>query len=385
MNNALNSIQPSVTLAIGARARQLAAEGQSVCNFVAGEPDFDTPEAAKEGAIVALRAGETKYTPIAGIGALCKSIAAKLERDNGLRHSPAQVIVSCGAKHSLANVFLALCNPGDEVIIPAPYWLSYPEMVRIAGGVPVFVSGDDAHALKISPAQLEAAITPRTLALVLNSPSNPSGTVYTAEELKALADVCVRHGLYIVADEIYERMVYDGTRHVSVGSLSPEIFERTITVNGLSKAYAMTGWRIGYAAGPADVIRAMCTVQSHTASAPTTFAQFGGLEALSACDADVDAMVRAFAQRRERMYELLQGIRGLSCVKPMGAFYMFPNIGAFGLDSKTFAERLIDEQHVATVPGVSFGADDHIRLSYACSLEEVVEGVARIKRFIEGL
>lgn len=385
MNRTLSAIQPSATLAIASRARKLAAEGQSVCNFAAGEPDFDTPELAKEGTVKALKAGETKYTPIAGISTLCAEIAAKLKRDNGLDYAPSQVIVSCGAKHSLANVFFALCNPGDEVVIPAPFWLSYPEMVRLAGGVPVFVQGSEEHGLKITPAQLDAAITPRTVAFILNSPSNPTGIVYSAAEMRALAEVCVRRGVYIVSDEIYERMVYDGTRHVSVGSLSPEIFKRTITVNGFSKAYSMTGWRIGYTAGPSDVIQAMCTVQSHTASPPTTFVQHGGVTALTACEADVVQMVEAFARRRHRMYELLTSIKGLTCVKPMGAFYMFPNISAFGLDSKTFCERLIDSRHVATVPGVSFGADANIRLSYACGMDEIEEGVGRLKAFVEAL
>jgi len=385
MNKTLRAIQPSATLAIASRARKLAVEGQNVCNFAAGEPDFDTPELAKEGAIAALRAGETKYTPIAGITALCSEIATKLKRDNGLEYSPSQVIVSCGAKHSLANVFFALCNPGDEVVIPAPFWLSYPEMVRIAGGVPVFVTGTEAHGLKITPAQLEAAITPRTVAFILNSPSNPTGIVYNEGELRALAEVCVKHGVYIVADEIYERMVYDGTQHVSVGSLSPEIFQRTITVNGLSKAYSMTGWRVGYTAGPSDVINAMCTVQSHTASPSTTFVQHGAVTALKTCESAVVEMVEAFARRRERMFEMLTAIKGVTCIKPMGAFYMFPNISAFGLDSKTFCERLIDSQHVAAVPGVSFGADANIRMSYACSMKEIEEGVTRLKAFTESL
>jgi len=385
MNRVLQDIQPSATLAISSRARALAAAGHSVCNFSAGETDFDTPAGAVAPTIAALEAGETRYTPIAGLPGLCRAVAAKLERENGLHYDPAQILVSCGAKHSLANVFFAILNPGDEVIIPAPFWLSYPEMVRLAGGVPVFVSAPESQALKITPAQLSAAITPRTVAMVLNSPCNPTGAVYSADELRALAEVCVARGVWLVADEIYEKLVYDGARHVSVASLSPAIYRRTITVNGFSKAYAMTGWRSGYTAAAPEVIKAMSTFQSHTASPPTTFVQHGCIAALEACDASIVEMVAAFAARRERMFALLSAIPGLSCVKPMGAFYMFPNISATGLDSRSFCERLIDRQHVAAVPGVAFGSDSHIRLSYACGLAEVEEGVGRLAAFVSTL
>ncbi len=258
-------------------------------------------------------------------------------------------------------------------------------MVRLAGGTPVFVASSEDQGLKITPDQLAAAITPRTVALIINSPSNPTGIVYTAEELRALAEVCVAHNIYIVSDEIYEWMAYDNKRHVSVASLSDEIYRHTITVNGFSKAYAMTGWRSGYTAGPADVIRAMCTVQSHTASPPTTFVQHGCITALEECGDNITEMVAAFAVRRERMYQMLLEIPGLTCIKPMGAFYMFPNISAFGLDSLTFCERLIDQQYVAAVPGISFGSDAHIRLSYACGLPEIEEGLTRMKKFVETL
>ena len=362
MNEALQSIQPSLTLAITGRAKQLKAEGRSVCNFAAGEPDFDTPAEAKGACAAALEAGRTKYTPAVGALELRSAIAAKLRDENGIDVAEDQIVVSCGAKHSLANVFLAMCNPGDEVVIPAPYWLSYPEMVRIAGGKPVFVPCTAETGLKITPAQLEAALTPRTVALVLNTPANPTGAVYTEEELRALGEVCVRHGVWIVADEIYERLVYDGARHVSIASLSPELAERT-----------------------QKFMRAVATVQSHTAGPPATFAQYGGVAALHGCEADVARMVEAFARRRQRIVELLLAIPRMRCVRPCGAFYVFPNIAGFGLDSRTFARRLLEEKHVAVVPGMAFGSDANVRLSYACGVEEIEEGLARIRDFCETL
>lgn len=385
MNKTISDIQPSATLAISAKAKALVAEGVEVCSFAAGEPDFDTPENIKQAAVKALADGMTKYTPARGLPALCKAISDKLAKDNGLEYAPANVIVSGGAKMSLSIAFTALLNPGDEVIIPAPYWLSYPEMVRLAYGVPVFVKGADADGFKITPELLESVITDKTVAVVINSPSNPTGLVYTREELAALGEVCVKHDIKIIADEIYERMIYGGKKHVSIASLSPELFKRTLTVNGFSKAYAMTGWRIGYAAGPADWIDAMTTVQSHNASAPATFAQYGALEALHTPDSIIQPMLDAFEARNNRIYELMSGIDGIECKRPMGAFYIFPNISAFGLDSQTFAERLIAERHVAAVPGVSFGADENLRFSYACGFEEIEEGMARLKDFCDGL
>ncbi len=385
MNKTISDIQPSATLAITAKAKALVAEGVSVCSFAAGEPDFDTPENIKQAAVKALADGMTKYTPARGLPALCKAISEKLATDNGLEYAPDKIIVSGGAKMSLSIAFTALLNPGDEVIIPAPYWLSYPEMVRLAYGTPVFVKGADADGFKITPELLESAITDKTVAVVINSPSNPTGLVYTREELEALGEVCVKHDLKIVADEIYERMIYGDKKHVSIASLSPELFKRTLTVNGFSKAYAMTGWRIGYAAGPADWIDAMTTVQSHNASAPATFAQYGAVEALRTPDAIIQPMLDAFEARNNRIYELMSGIEGIECKRPMGAFYIFPNISAFGLDSQAFAERLITEKHVAAVPGVSFGADENLRFSYACRLDEIEEGLARFKEFCADL
>ena len=385
MNKTLSSISPSATLAIAAAVKQLAAEGKRVCDFAAGEPDFDTPQSIKYDAIKALVEGKTKYTPARGLPALCSAISDKLKADNGLEYSASQIIVSGGAKMSISTAFYALLNPGDEVLIPAPYWLSYPEMVRLAGGVPVYVKGADNKGFKITPKQLEAAITPRTTAFVLNSPSNPTGLVYSRDEIAALADVCLKHKLWIVADEIYERMVYAGETHTSVASLSKEHYARTVTINGVSKAYAMTGWRIGYAAAPAPVIAAMETVQSHLASAPATFNQYGALAALQGAEAEIQPMLAAFEKRNKLAYDLVSKIDGIVCKRPKGAFYLFPNIKAFGLSSTEFANRLIKEKHVAAVPGIAFGADENIRFSYACSNDEIVEGMKRLKEFCESL
>jgi aspartate aminotransferase len=385
LNDRITAITPSLTLSIDAKAKALAAAGEKVCGFAAGEPDFDTPEHIKEAAAKALRDGKTKYAPNDGIVELRAAIVEKLASENKLVYKPEQVLVSNGAKHSLFNVFMALCRPGDEVIVPAPFWLSYPEMVRVAGGTPVMVRGDEAHGLKITPDQLKAAITPRSKALILNSPSNPTGMVYTRAELGALADVAVRHNLYIVSDEIYERMVYDGAEAVSVGSLSPEVFKRTITVNGFSKPYAMTGWRLGYYAGPIEIVKAGSALQSHSTSAPNTFAQYGAVAALRGPQDCVTRMVKAFDERRQRLYKLLTAMPGVTCVKPSGAFYVFPNISASGMKSVKFAERLLETEKVAVVPGLPFGADENIRLSYACSMANIEEGLARIGRFVASL
>lgn len=385
LNCRVKAIAPSLTLAIDAKAKAMAAAGEKVCGFGAGEPDFDTPEHIKEAAAKALKEGKTKYAPNDGIMELRVAIAEKLASENKLSYKPEQVLVSNGAKHSLYNIFMALCNDGDEVIIPSPYWLSYPEMVRMAGGKPVFVRGHEANGLKILPDQLEAAITPRTKALILNSPSNPTGMVYTRKELLALAETAVRHGLYIVSDEIYERMVYDGVEAVSVGSLSPEIFKRTITVNGFSKPYAMTGWRLGYYAGPMEIVKAGSALQSHSTSAPNTFAQYGAVAALRGSQDCVRKMVEAFDQRRQYLHKRLVSIPGITCVKPAGAFYVFPNVASFGIQSIRFAELLLEKEKMAVVPGLPFGADENIRLSYACAMSNIEEGMLRLERFVATL
>ena len=387
LNSSILAIEPSATLAIAARAKAMARQGVNVCSFAAGEPDFDTPAFVKDAAADALGKGQTKYTPVAGIPELTRAIADKFRRDNGLDYSPEQIIVSCGAKHSIALILQTLCNPGDEVIIPVPYWLSYPDMVRVAGGVPVFVEATVRQDFKITPAQLEAAITDRTVAFILNSPCNPTGMVYDEAELRAFAEVCVRRNVTIVSDEIYEKMVYGAGRHVSIASLSPEVFANTVTVNGFSKAYAMPGWRLGYAAGPLPFIKAMTALQSHCASAPNTFAQFGSLAALDPVrgDASIRDMCVHFEKRCNRIYGLVSAIHNIHCPKPQGAFYIFPNIAGFGLDSLSFAQKLLDSHRVAVVPGVAFGNDRCVRLSYACGMAEIEEGCKRFRAFCETL
>jgi aspartate aminotransferase len=385
LNAGILAIQPSATLAIASLAKQMAAQGRDVCNFSAGEPDADTPAFIKDACIEALRKGQTKYTPVAGVPALCEAIVAKLQRDNGLSYKPSQIVVSCGAKHSLALIFQTLLNPGDEVLVPAPYWLSYPEMIRVAGGRPVPVPARAANGYKIAPADMAAAASPRTVALVLNSPCNPTGAVYTPEELRALGRAAADCDLTIVSDEIYEKMVYDGHRHASLAALDPAFYGRTLTVNGFSKAYAMTGWRLGYTAGPEPFIRALSALQSHCASAPTTFAQVAAVRALTDGEAAIREMVAAFDERRRRMFERMAAIPGVACPRPGGAFYLFPDISAFGLDSVTFARRLLEEQQVAVVPGVAFAADACVRLSYACGLDEIERGMQRFAAFCASL
>ena len=385
MNKVISAIPPSISLAITSKAKALAAAGESVCSFAAGEPDFDTPDVIKAAAAEALQRGETKYTPAVGLLSLREAIAAKLQNENGLTYAPNEIVVSDGAKHSLFNVFMAVLNAGDEVIIPAPYWLSYPEMVKIAGGLPVIVNGDESHDFKVTPQALEAAVTDRTRAVIINSPSNPIGMVYSGAELEALAAVAVKHDFLIISDEIYEKMVYDGVEHVSVGSFGEEVFSRTVTVNGFSKAFSMTGWRLGYFAAPASIAKVAATLQSHSTSGPNTFAQYGAIAALESAADDVTAMVAAFADRRQFMYKKLSAIEGVTCVNPQGAFYMLPNISSFGIGSVEFAARLLDEAKVAVVPGAAFGSDANIRMSYACSKENIEEGVARLAAFLAKL
>jgi len=385
INERVGAIAPSATLAIASRAKVMKAEGKEVFSFAAGEPDFDTPEHIKAAAVRALEAGETKYAPAPGLPALRGAIAQKLKKDNGLDYEPDQIVVSNGGKHSLFNIFMALCREGEEVIIPAPFWLSYPNMINIAGGVPVSVSCSEDNGFKMTPGELEAAITDKTKAVLINSPSNPVGVVYEEEELRALAEMAVGKGLYIVSDEMYEKIRYDGATHTSVGSLSPEIFEKTITANGFSKTYAMTGWRLGYFAAPLEIANAVSAFQSHSTSGANTFAQFGALAALEGGDDCVKEMVAAFAKRRSVLYDGLVGIEGITCVKPMGAFYMLPNISSFGLGSVAFAQRLLEEESVGVVPGAPFGADANVRLSYACSMDNIRGGLERIARFVSRL
>lgn len=381
LNETITAIAPSATLAITSKAAELKAQGIKVCAFAAGEPDFNTPDCIKKACAEALNSDKTRYVAAAGLPELRTALCEKLQKENGISYEPSQVLVANGGKHALSQVFQTLINPGDEVIIPAPFWLSYPEMVRVAGGVPVFVKTSVEDGFLMSPAQLEAAITPKTVAVVMNSPSNPTGMMYTPDQLRAIGEVAIKHDLWIVSDEIYEKMVYGGVEQVSMAAFGPDFYNHTITVNGFSKTFAMTGWRLGYAAGPKAFMKALFALQSHMASAPNTFAQWGAIAALQEATPDVATMVKAFTERRERIYELLSSIPGIKCPKPDGAFYVFPDISAFGLTSLEFAQRLLEEQHVAVVPGVAFGDDACVRLSYACSMENIEEGCRRFADF----
>ena len=379
------TLTPSLTLAIDAKAKKLKAEGVDVCGFGAGEPDFDTPQHIKDAAVQALAAGFTKYTASSGIAELRAAIAEKLKNDNSLDYKPSQVIVNCGAKHSCYNAILATCQKDDEVIIPAPYWLSYPEMVKLADASPVIVETTEGNNFKITPDQFRDAMTPATKLIILNSPGNPTGSVYTREELQALAEVALEEDILMLSDEIYEKITYDGTQVTSLASLDKQVYDLTITVNGFSKAYAMTGWRLGYVAAPEPIAAAIDSIQSHSTSNPTSFAQKGALAGLQGDQSFIGEMVKAFAERRAYMHDRLTKIPGVTCVKPMGAFYMLPNISKFGLSSTAFCTKLLDEQKVAVVPGVAFGSDAHIRISYACSMENIQKGLDRIEAFCASL
>lgn len=381
----------SLTLAIDAKAKEMKQKGIDVVGFGAGEPDFDTPEHIRKAAKDALDLGKTRYTPAAGMPELRQAICDKLKRDNGLDYVPQQIVVSNGAKHSLFNSFQALLEEGDEVIVPGPYWVSYPEIVRMAGGVPVIVEGREENNFKPTIDDFRAAVTDKTRAVVINSPNNPNGFVFTREELQAIGDLAIEKDLSIVSDEIYEFLVYDGAEHISIASLSPEIKERTIVINGMSKAYAMTGWRIGYTASPLNAAKAMTNFQSHSTSCPNSIAQYAALTALSGPDDQLKSMVAEFDRRRRRIVELINEIPGLSCKPPKGAFYVMMNIGGvFGkryngapiVDSMSFTQLLLDNSHVAVVPGAGFGADAYVRLSYATSMENIEKGLARIKKFV---
>ncbi len=379
----VTQVTPSITLAIAAKAKAMKQEGIDVCSFSAGEPDFDTPAHIKAAAQKALDEGKTKYGPAAGEPKLREAIAKKLKSNNGLDYKAENVIVTNGGKHSLFNLMLALIEPGDEVIIPAPYWLSYPEMVTLAGGTPVIVSTTAETGYKITPEQLKNSITPKTKLFVLNSPSNPTGMVYTPEEIQVLASIVVEADILVVSDEIYEKILYDGAKHISIASLGEEIFARSIISNGFAKAYSMTGWRIGYLAGPVDLIKATITIQSHSTSNVCTFAQYGAIAALEDSQDCVEEMRQAFAKRRQVMLERLNAIPGLSCPKPDGAFYLFPDISKTGLKSLEFCDALLEEKQVAVIPGVAFGADDNIRLSYATDMATIEKGMDRLEKFVK--
>jgi len=389
----MKTLAPSPTLAMQARAKAMRAQGIDVISFGAGEPDFDTPARIKQAAVRALEDGQTKYTEVGGVPELRAAVCQKLRRDQGLDYAPDEVVVSCGAKHTLYNIVMALVNPGDEVLIPSPYWVSYPEQVRLLGGVPVPVTTHEAAGFDLDPAELRRAVTPRTKMIVVDSPGNPTGAVFSPEALRQVGALAVERGLWVVSDECYEALTYEG-RHVSIASLSPEIKARTILVNTCSKAYAMTGWRIGYAAGPREIIRGMTDVQSQVTSNPASVAQWAAVEALAGPQDEIAKMVGEFDRRRRVIVEGLNAMPGVRCVMPKGAFYAFPNVsGLFGQrwkggvlqGSASVCAFLLDEARIATVAGVDFGSDAHIRLSYATSLSTIKEGLARMDAAVRSL
>jgi aspartate aminotransferase len=377
-------VKPSPTLAMDAKAKAMKAEGVDIVNFGVGEPDFDTPENIKEAAIKALKDGFTKYTPVGGIDSLKDAIIEKLKKDNGLEYKREEVIVSCGAKHSLYNIAQALYGPGDEVIIPSPYWVSYPDQVLLNDATPVIVKTYEKDSFMLKADALESHVNERTKAIILNSPSNPTGLTYDRKSLEEIAEVALRHGLYVISDEIYEKLVYDGVEHISIASLGKEIKDRTVVVNGLSKSHAMTGWRIGYAAGPAEITKAMTKIQSQSTSNPTSIAQRAAVEALTGPQDFIDIMRKEFDERRRFLVDELNSIDGVSSLTPTGAFYAFPNTsGLYGKSEKVsssskLALYLLDEAQVALVPGDAFGDDSHIRISYATSLQDIKKAMKRI-------
>ncbi len=390
----ITTLSPSLTLAIGARAKAMKAAGENVISFSMGEPDFPTPAYIAEAAVEAIAKGCTRYTPSSGLMELRRAVCEKLRRDNGLDYDPSCVIVSNGAKHAVFNACFALVDEGDEVIIPAPYWLTYPEIVKVCGGVPVIVKAEAGNGFKITPAQLRAAITPKTKLFIFNSPCNPTGAVYSEAEVRALAQVCTEAGIYTISDEIYEKLVYADVRPFSFAASSEEAKALTVTVNGVSKTYAMTGWRIGYLAAPAEIAAAIDSFQSHATSNANSIAQYAAIRALSSSDAAVQDMVSRFDERRRAMVARIAEMEGVSCVVPDGAFYVMLAVsGLYGRraggrivrNSVDFAEILLETAKVAAVPGAAFGDDDCVRLSYSLSMEDMLDGLDRIDAFIRSL
>ncbi|WP_019509437.1 pyridoxal phosphate-dependent aminotransferase [Pleurocapsa sp. PCC 7319] len=379
----VNQVSTSLTLAISAKAKAMKAEGIDVCSFSAGEPDFPTPKHICEAAKTALDEGKTRYGAAVGELKLRQAIANKLKTDNNLNYQAENIIVTNGGKFSLFNLMQALIEPGDEVIIPAPYWLSYPEMVKLASGTPVIVNTLAENDYKITPEQLEQAITPNSKLFVFNSPSNPTGTVYSPDEVRALAKIIVERDILVVSDEIYEKILYDDAQHLSIGSINDEILARTIVSSGFAKSHSMTGWRVGYAAAPLELLQAMAKIQSHSTSNVCTFAQYGAIAALESSQECVQEMVQAFAQRRIYMYEAINAIPKLSCPKPYGAFYLFVDISQTGKKSLDFCNELLESKQVAAIPGIAFGMDDCVRFSYATDLNTIKEGLKRLTEFVE--
>ena len=384
-------VSASPTLAIDSKYKEMKANGIDVIGFGCGEPDFDTPKNIKDAAIKAIEDGQTKYTPASGTLALKKAICEKLKRDNGLSYAPGDIVVSNGAKHSLINAFNAITNPGDEIIVPAPYWVSYTEMIKMADGVPVIVNTKEEDDFKFTADELRDAITDKTKALVLNSPSNPTGMLYTKEELEEIAKIVVEHDIFVVADEIYEKLIYDGQKHISIASFNDEIKKRTIIVNGVSKSYAMTGWRIGFTASAPEIAKVMANMQSHASSNPSSISQAAALEAYNGPQDTVEEMRKVFEERRNYMVERINSIKGVSCKMPHGAFYVMMNIeeligkeyyGKVIKTSDDFCEILLEHSRVALVPGSGFGAENFVRWSYATSMENIKKGLDRLEEFL---
>lgn len=386
------SINPSVTLAITAKAKELKSKGVDVITFGVGEPDFNTPENIIEAANKAMKDGKTKYTPVPGIPELRKAIVNKFKQDNGLDYEEAQIIVSTGAKQSLNNAFMAILNPGDEVIVPTPYWVSYPELIRLAEGVPVFVENKKEDDYKYTLETLEKAVTSKTKAIILNDPNNPTGSIYSKEELGMIAEFAKKYDLVIISDEIYEKLIYDGNKHVSIASLSEDAKNRTIVINGFSKSFAMTGWRVGYSASNKEIAKLMSSLQSHMTSNVNSIAQYASVEALEGSKDDLNHMISVFEQRRNLMVKMISEMKDVSIIKPSGAFYVMMNIenyfnkkinGNEIKNSLDFSNYLLDEAKVAVVPGIAFGLDSYVRLSYATSEENIKEGLSRINEFLK--
>lgn len=392
LSTKVSRIAASMTLAIDAKLKQMVADGIKVYGFGAGEPDFNTPGYINKAAVEAIEKGFTRYTAAQGTPELRKAICAKFARDNNLTYEPNQIIVSSGAKHSLSNAFAAILNPGDEVIVPVPYWVSYTEIIKLNDGIPVLVQTKKENNFKLTKDELLGALTPKTKAILLNSPSNPTGAVYTEQELRDIAEVAVANNLFVISDEIYEKLVYDGRKHISIASLGNDIKELTIIINGMSKAYAMTGWRLGYAAGNEKIIKAMSSVQSHAVSHPSSITQYAATAALNGPQDDVENMVKEFEKRRTYMYERINAMEGLSCIKPEGAFYVYVDISSYlgrelcGVklnSSLDFADIVLEKAHVAVIPGAAFGTDSYIRLSYATSMDTIKNGLDIFEDFIK--
>ncbi|MDE2010003.1 MAG: pyridoxal phosphate-dependent aminotransferase [Candidatus Omnitrophica bacterium] len=381
VNRRVKDMLGSTTLAITARAKELQAQGLDVVNFGAGEPDFDTPDFIKQAGIRAIEKGMTKYTPSIGTLELREAIAAKFQKDNALVYKPNQIVVSCGAKHALFNIVQVLVDDGDEVVFQSPYWVSYPEMVKAAGGKSVVIATGAATGFKITPDLLKKHLSPRTKLLIINSPSNPTGVMYTKEELASLAEICVAHKIYVISDEIYEKLIYDTTVFTSIASLGKDIYDLTITVNGVSKAYAMTGWRIGYAAGPQEIMEYIKKYQDHSTSNPASISQAAAVDALKATSESIDKMRQTFKKRRDLMLQCLDKIPLLSYIRPQGAFYVFCDFSKVG-DATQVSKRILDEALVAGIPGDGFGAPEYIRFSFATSEARIQEGIGRVAKWI---